>query len=465
MASKTSEPEPLRPGEPVRHPVFGAGTVARLVDGGRKALVRFEQRPAVPTVVPMAELRSTLPPEQRRPPPPPAPRRHEDVPDRQTLEALRMGVVPSRGLGALTVGRQPELAELDGLLDRGRGMVVLSGGYGAGKTHMVELFDAMAAARGFAVARATFDPVEVPPSHPLRLYAALMRDLRVPGSAEAGLRPLLEQLGDRPAWIHGEYAHLWLSPALFAVHHASPELAQDVLAFVSGQGRDDHQELSAALRRQGFKGPALLGLPDYRTFGQVMAHLLGGVAAWCKDAGHAGLCVLLDEAEYLDRLGSQSREMAENVLRFLAIAALPPELLAFIPEAIYRGGHPAHKRIRPVYRPDQPLCVLCAFTPDPEVDQVLRRTLLDPHARVELNPVRPSLLPVLAEKLYELVKAVHPELDPAPEHRQRVTRALDEAFRGGRVESTRQAARLVIEFWDLYRLDPARALRALHGGA
>jgi len=447
----------------VQHASLGPGVVARVLDGGRRALVRLDHRPAVPAVVDAATLTATSPAPVALAPPPRA--QTEDPPDRQTLEALRMGVVPVRGLEALTVGRQHEQGRIADLLDQGRGMVVMSGGYGTGKTHLVELAEAAGLHRGFLVARATFDPVEVPPSHPLRLYAALLRDLRYPGSAGHGLRPLLEALGDRPSHLVGPQAHRWLSPALFAVQHAGEALASDVLDFVQGQVHDDHRELSRQLRRLGFRGPDMLGLPDYRTFGQIMAHLLGGLASWARDAGHSGLLVLLDEAEYLDSLGSTSREMAENVLRYLAMAALPPELLAFEEDAVYRGGQPAHRAISPRFQPDQPLAVLCAFTPNPQVDRVLRRTLLDPGACLSLEPIRPSLLPVLAEKVFGLVKAVHPSLDPAPEHRQRVSRALDAAFRSGRVETTRQAARLVVEFWDLYRLDPQRALRALHAAS
>ena len=445
----------------VHHATMGHGVVARVLDGGRRALVRLDQRPAVPAVVDSTTLVSTGP--VPAPVPTAAPRaRPADSPDRQTLEALRLGVVPVRGLESLTVGRQAEQARISDLLDQGRGMVVLSGGYGTGKTHLIELAEAAGLHRGFLVARATFDPIEVPPSHPLRLYGALMRELRYPGQVGRGLRPLLEALGDRDTHLAGERAHRWLSPALYAVLHADEQLSQDVLEFVEGQSLDDHRALSRKLRRHGFRGPPMLGLPDYRTFGQIMAHLLGGVAAWARDAGHQGLLVLLDEAEYLDSLASTSREMAENVLRYLAMAALPPQLLAFEERAVYRGGQPVHRAISPRFQVDQPLVVLCAFTPNPDVDRVLRRTLLDPTARVGLDPLRPSLLPVLAEKVYALVKSVHPHLDPAPEHRRLVSRALDAAFQSGRVETTRQAARLVVEFWDLYRLDPQRALRALH---
>jgi len=455
-------------GARVQHERHGPGVVARVIDGGRKALVRFDRRPAVPRVVPAAQVsvegermgvEATQPASSS-----PAPcRRHAAAPDRQTLEALRLGVVPVAGLTALTVGRHEEQARVERLLDARRGMLVLSGGYGTGKTHMIELTEEAAHAHGFLVARATFDPVEVPPSHPLRLYAALLRDLRHPGGAARGLRPLLDRLPDDEQLLTGDLHHRWLSPALFAVHHAPEDLALDVLEFVSGQSRADHRELSRQLRRIGYRGPPMLGLPDYRTFGQIMAHLLGGLSAWARHAGHAGLVVLLDEAEYLDRLGAVARQMAENVLRYLAIAAVPHHGLSFSPDGVYRGGQAAHRKVEPVYADDQPLVVLCAFTPNPDVDRVLARTLTDEAARLRLDPVRPSLLPVLAEKVYDLVKAVHPRLDPHPEHRQQVTRALDVAFRTGQVATTRQAARLVVEFWDLYRHDPARALRALHG--
>jgi len=65
-----------------------------------------------------------------------------------------------------------------------------------------------------------------------------------------------------------------------------------------GRSEEDAQDLTDILRRHGWAGPRLLALPDYRTFGQLMAHLLGGVAVWAKDAGHQGLVVLLDDVGF-----------------------------------------------------------------------------------------------------------------------------------------------------------------------
>ena len=457
------------PGLRVVHPVLGAGVVARVVDGGRKCVVRFDGRPSVPEVLPVDSLGYAL---QR-----PIKLRSEVAPgpgeeavdtmrpraraNRQSLEALRLGVVPVCGLHALTVGRHAELARVEELLDRRAGMMVLSGGYGSGKTHMVELAEAEALQRGFLVARATFDPVEVPPSHPLRLYAALMRQLSYPDGSGTGLRPLLESLGDSARHLTGNRWHRWLSAALFAVTRADGELSESVVDFVEGRSRDDLDDLSRRLAGLGYRRPRMLALPDYRTFGQVMAYLLGGVATWAADAGYKGLLLLLDEAEYLDQLAATARQMAENVLKYLAVGALPADALAFDPCTVYRGGHATHRSIPTRFSAGQPLAVLCAFTPNAQVDYVLSGIFRAPEHRIELEPVRASLLPVLAEKVFGMVRQVYPELDPEPDHRQRVTRALAMGFRSGDVSTTRQAARMVVEFWDLYRVDPSRALAAL----
>ena len=46
---------------------------------------------------------------------------------RQSLEALRLGVVPRRGLARLTVGREAESRRVRALTDDGCGLLVVSG--------------------------------------------------------------------------------------------------------------------------------------------------------------------------------------------------------------------------------------------------------------------------------------------------------------------------------------------------
>ncbi len=496
----------MRPGERVRHAVLGEGEVVRLFDGGRMALVRFDGRPTLPNMVPVRRLEpldgAPEPPSAPEPPaapaspaprppapeplaapassaprppdpepePPSAPwlRRAVDARERaildarQALEALRLGVVPGRELHAITVDRHVEIARLDELFELGRGMLVVSGQYGTGKTHLVEMAEAKALERGFLVARTTFDPVEVPPSHPLRVYAAVIRGLVYPGGG-AGLRPLLDRLGPSAEHLGGSRWHRWLSPALFAHHHAPADLEQAVVEFVEGRGREDHRGLHRRLANLGYGGGPMYALPDYRTFGQVMAYLLGGIAAWARDAGWRGLAVLLDEAEYLDRLERTSREMAENVLRYLAMACLPDADLAFDPGRVRRGGQRVHRAVPHRFDDDQPLSVVCAFTPNPEVEGVLRELFARPGHRLDLEPIGGDQYALLADKVHDLAARAWPGFSALPAHRRRLARALQDGWDEGVVQTTRQAARMVVEFWDLYRADRARALAALDG--
>ncbi len=456
----------------VEHPRHGRGTVKRLLDGGRRMLVRFEGSP-VPRVIggmyaepvvpqPARPAPCAAPPTPAKPEPaiPPFDRSASDA--RQALEALRVGVVPSAGLEQLTVGRHEELSRVDHMLDQRGGLTVVCGRYGQGKTHMLELAAARALDGNWLVARATFDPVEVPPSHPLRLYAALVRGLVYPDRSGTGLRPLLEQLGDSERHVHGDRNHRWLSPALLAVHRADLDLAEEILEWVSGHHRADYRALVQRLYRLGYRGPACYALADWRTFGQIMAHLLGGIATWARDAGYGGLLVLLDEAEYLDQLGSTSRAMAHNVLRYLAMATLPTEELAFEPSTVFRGGQPVHRRVQARYTSDQPLAVMAAFTPNRALDRTLGRVFAGSGPRIDLDPIGAADLQALCDGVTSLVAAArHGEELPAALV-QALGRAVADAHSLGDLDDPRQAARMAVEFWDIQRhAGDAAALEAL----
>ena len=469
-------------GELIDHPLWGRGRVRAILDGGRYYAVAFSGRPGLPRRVLASSLQGSRVSSRAsgsRPvsAPPRAPsaapvdaaggvvaRLEGSTADlRQALEALRLGVVPAMGLEALTVARDTELAAVRGVLAEAHGLLMLSGAYGAGKTHLVEVAESLALGAGFLVARATFDPIELPPSHPLRLYGVLARGLRYPDGVGRGVRPLLERLAERP--VHhrpgSSMAHRYLTPAAWALQFADPALAEELIDHVEGQPGRASADLDAALRRAGWRGPRLLSLPDYRTFGQIMAYLLGGIATWAREAGYRGLMVLVDEAEYLDRLEATSRDWATNLLCHLATACLPPTELAFDPAQAYRGGQAVHRALPAVFRGDQPLVGLCAFTPHPAIDRVLRGVVAAPGRRLDLESVPPAELGQLAERILALYRRVYPALDPPERHRRQVQACLTKGFWRGDLTTTRQAARLVVEFWDLYRHSPAQAVRAL----
>lgn len=460
----------MGPGQRLVHPAHGPGVVLRVLDGGARLLVAFPSRNNVPWLVRAAEL----PDDGPASPPAAAAEALRAADARAALEALRLGVVPRVGLGALTVGRDAERARIGGLLDAGRGALAVLGPYGAGKSQLLEIARADAITRGWAVAGLSFDAIERPPTHPLRLYAALMADLRVPGSAEPGLLPLLRQLGPRPALLGGPLTHRWLSAALWATCRAEGSLSApargaagaegalsaDLIDFVEARSHHDPGALAARLHRAGYRGPRPLGLPDYRTFGQIMAHLLSGLAAWCAAAGHRGLVLLLDEAESAARLPPLARSFAADVLRYLALAALPAEALPFAAAGLRAGGHPAHQAVPACAFPEPPLALIAASTPDPGVEDALAHAIPE-ELWLRLPLLGPKHLPTLAARVAALVAAARPGPPPPAGLEPALTQAVLRAYAAGQVQTPREAARLLVEAWDLWRWRPALLPRAL----
>jgi len=444
------------------HPVRGTGRVVTVA--GPRLLVRFDARPAVPTMILATTVRRIKGDDSEPPAVQVIAPKLTLAPDvaRQCLEALRLGVVPTAGLDRLTIGRDAAQARLRRLLDgRGAGLLVVEGSYGAGKSHLLELAGQLALREGYGVARASFDPLETPPSHPLRLYRALMADLRWP-DGQRGLRPLLERAATEPL-----PAHRWLSPARFVVQadpiDSDPTLVGDVLDFVSARRRATPGQLARRLHRAGYRGLRPLGLPDYRTFGQVMAHLLSGLGEWSRRLGHRGLVVMLDEAEYVDRLVPTGRTFATEVLRYLAVASLPDDQLAFDPATLRAGGHAAHRALSPRACGTPSLLTIAAITPAPAIEAVLRDILADlgTPGRVTLRTLRPSQLPDLASRVQEVVACARPQRPPPLQAAKRLHPVLEDAFAMGILQTPRQAARFVVEFWDLYYWDPLRAWQAV----
>jgi hypothetical protein len=507
----------MSPGTRVRHPVHGHGTVRRVNQGGMVWVVCFDERPQVPYNFPRSQLALIDTPTpigasagpQPAPPPPataerapgpttaprsapllapqpaptavsppakpvtddtatpaadtaPVPTAKAIVSSRQVLEALRLGVVPRGGLDRLTVGRDAERAQLTRLLDRGQGLLLARGDYGTGKTHLIELAESEALAAGWLVARCTFNADETPPSHPIRLYASLAGAIRYPDRPGQGLRPLFERLVGSAAHVTGERQHRWFSPVLWLMERGVDE--HDAIAFVEGAAPGQALDLNDSLRQAGWRGANVMALPDYRTFGQIMAHLLGGIATWARDAGWRGLIVLADEAEVIDRLSTVSREMADNVMRYLATATLQRNELAFDPNDTYRGGHPCHREVPERFTEDQPLAVLMTLTPTPRhsghaADVASLLASRDPC--LELAPLRAADIPKLADRVLSLVRDVHPTIAPTAADARAIRDAMTERVRSGDLPNTRAAARMVVEYWDIWRMNPARAREAL----
>ncbi len=465
----------LRVGQAVIHRVYGRGVVLGIRDRAR-VRVRFMRWPRLPLTVPEYQLdydgdgvsvgKSAGP--SRRPSravsrfparaaasPKPTPPGPGEVPDlRQAVEALRLGVVPRSYVGDYTVARERELADFEALLDGGRGLRLVWGDYGAGKTHLLDMYDRIALQRGFVTAWVTLNPRETPPSHPQRLFRAIVRSLRYPGGRGEGLEPLFLDLAESRDHVspRGRRASRVFSPVLHAFRYPESEAFSWTQDYIEGYPMDVDYG-SRALRRIGWRGPRPLALSDYRTYGRMYVHLVGTLATWASDAGFEGLVVLFDEVEYVEMTQGASRRLAEEVLQHYAAVTLPWKKLSFDPRRLYRGGRSVHRHLSLWFDEKQPLIVVMALTPLPEAQAVARRILLHRESDLHLSVLTDRDFGELACRVTNLYARAYPCFVPDAGTVARISEAATEQAALGDANPREIVRRTVLDL-DAIRLSP-----------
>lgn len=487
----------LRAGDEVIHPQWGYGTVLGLRPG-QHARVRFEEQPGLPRTVPEQKL-LVIPPEATAaaaavlaarklereddapepaevaespatpPPPLPAPRReamtepergltaYELADYRQTIEALRCGVLPAAHVIEYTVGRDRQLDQVRSLLEEQRGLRVVWGEYGAGKSHLLDVAEQIALDQGFLTSRITLDRHEIPPSHPQRLYTAIVRRLRYPGDLGLGLEPLLRKLLESEShYAHcGEDASRFLSPYLHAMRAQHPKTIDWMHDYAHGS-RVNADEGSYLLRWVRWPGQKPLTLSDFRTYGKVYTYLVGTLASWARDAGFRGLVLLFDEVEFLESMDATLTEFAREVLAHYAVATLPRDELHFDPDDLYKGGHLVHKELPFRFREDQPLSVIFALTPLPEIEAMLRGMIGEREERdIVLQPLEAEEALTLVHHVHALYRTAYPSFEPAPELEEEIREEVWGRMAEGE-DSPRLIVKTVCQRLDRERLDAAR---------
>lgn len=338
-------------------------------------------------------------------PAPPAPRAVSDLgPDYDKLpqpvafdivEALRSGTVPQTGLEFLAVGLNRELGAISRQLKHvatGRGgFKFVRGAYGAGKTFLGALVLDQALKQGFAVSS-----VVVSTDTPLYkldvIYHRVITGLRTRGQQQGALKGLIDrwlyQIEDKVIELEG-------------LHEDDPRLVERVAAQIE-QGLAEFAQLHSAFSSvvRGYYQAQLEG--DYPTAQGLLGWLSGerhigagikrainirgdidnvvaldflrGINAVARKAGMAGLAIVFDEVETIQRLRRPQREQSLNTLRQLvdgmAQGDHPYTYMMFTGTPAFfedRQGIPAlpplHDRIK-LEDPDDPF-------PNPELPQIV----------------------------------------------------------------------------------------------
>jgi len=261
-------------------------------------------------------------------------RRHE------IIDALRRGTVPESGLDAFATG----LDRFEGVLDdelqgvRAGGSMfkAIRGEYGCGKTFFARWLSERAKRLGFATAEVQVSETETPLHRLETVYRRLMERLATADTPQGALKNILDgwfftleedvlaegtidpsdshRLLDRTGELLEqrlvrvtEKAPMF-SAALRGYRQCQVEgdtaTADGIAAWLAGQPN----VAAAAKRHAGVKGSI-----DH--FGAL--NFLQGLLVVLRDSGHAGLLVVLDEVETIQRVRSDVRDKSLNALRQL----------------------------------------------------------------------------------------------------------------------------------------------------
>ncbi len=259
-------------------------------------------------------------------------RRHE------IIDALRRGTVPGNGLDAFAVGIDRFQSSLDeelGAAQSGRGVFkAVRGEYGSGKTFFGRWLQERARSKGFATSEVQISETETPLHKMETVYRRMIERICTADSGEGSFRGIidgwfyvLEQdvLADGKIDPNDETALMRATDELMesrlsainrvapafsaalrgyreAVSRADYALAEGLVNWVAGQ-----PNVAASVRRAaGIKG-------EIDHFGA--ANFLAGVLSILRDSGYAGLILVIDEVETLQRMRGDTREKGLNSLR------------------------------------------------------------------------------------------------------------------------------------------------------
>jgi hypothetical protein len=264
------------------------------------------------------------------------------VAKRNAIEALRAGV-PNRAAirllgsdeGALRQDFLGRLGQCDAALRNGEQVegIILEGGFGAGKSHLLGYFAELAQQEKFVVSQVPISK-ETPLFDPARLYAAMVRAAVVPDANDDLMTAVISRLHPNSdphdaleSWTTGEVRGGRLSPLFAALLYLIPKLQPDDHARIArffGGARLNVTIAKGWLRAAG--ATKLFDLKPVREADLVLQRLRFAPRL-LRAAGFYGWCVLLDEVELIGRYSplQRGRSYAE-LARWLGLdrdAAIP----------------------------------------------------------------------------------------------------------------------------------------------
>ncbi len=257
---------------------------------------------------------------------------------REIIDALRRGTVPQRSLDVFAVGLDRFIPALDDELARvaqvGGVFKAVRGEYGSGKTFFGRWLQERAKRSRFATAEVQISETETPLHRLETVYRRALERLSTADCVQGAFRSVIDgwfygleeevlaegQVDEQDANAIGRQTEELLERRLAAVSKSTPQFALAVRAYRQAQRKNDlatADGLIAWLAGQPHIGTAVKRVAGLKGDVDHFAALsfLQGLLLVLRDSGFAGLLLVLDEIETLQRVRGDVREKGLNALR------------------------------------------------------------------------------------------------------------------------------------------------------
>ena len=349
----------MRPGDKVRHPELGAGSIVEVHARGGQVGARVDfgyltdWLPATELGIDTGSLRPSgeWTVEDDSPGQPTAAMTLSDavVNARRGVLALKLGQVLEQHVLQLSTGTDTVQRKLEAIVSRAvqrraQG-VLIEGGWGSGKTHLLTMLRVIASSKGMATASVILDGDDVRLSEPMRLMAAVLESLRYPGEAV-------------PGGIGGRLGQLRRSVIPWNLQFFGARRIAEVIGLLPVGAFDEPEILEilerylmlslpatqarAALAQHGYRGVALPSMAARNVAersGRFREHLEGWTEVVTR-TGAKGLALIVDEVdvEYAATTGWAAARAQERARRSSLLSALSECLQKRLPLVVAFGS-------------------------------------------------------------------------------------------------------------------------------
>ncbi|MHB8191242.1 MAG: BREX system ATP-binding domain-containing protein [Ferrimicrobium sp.] len=243
------------------------------------------------------------------------PRQNEPLTARRALEALRSGVPNSESVLALGTVQTKIVERFNNLLvatnDQSRtsapGGMLIAGGFGSGKSHILEYLAQLARSENFVVSKVVISK-ETPLHSPTAVFRAAIADAKVPGRPGSAIDEITAALDfssesyvEFYRWLHapaGSLDHrLGASLRLFEHYCGDEEFADKVTQFWAGEPFSI-TEMRKRLREAGWLENYTLKARKEVEFSRDRFLFISRLI---RAAGFSGWVLLIDEVELIGR--------------------------------------------------------------------------------------------------------------------------------------------------------------------